>query len=151
MKFQKILTLIFGILLIGGSYTAYGWAGIAVVSGGILMWVLLHFTRLMNVLKRASDRPIGYVGSAVMLNAKLKPGFTLMHVIAMVRALGLQLSPKDAQPEIYRWTDGSDSYVTCEFLNGKLVKWELVRPSAPAEAPAATPSQEPPQPVPPAP
>ncbi|MDP3138845.1 MAG: glycerate kinase [Burkholderiaceae bacterium] len=151
MKFQKILTLIFGILLIGGSYTAYGWAGIAVVSGAILMWVLLHFTRLMNVLRRASERPIGYVGSAVMLNAKLKPGFTLMHVIAMVRALGLQLSPKDEQPEIYRWTDGSDSYVTCEFLNGKLVKWELVRPSAPAEAPAATPSQEPPQPAPPAP
>lgn len=152
MKFQKILILIFGILLIAGSYTAYGWGGIAVVSGGIVMWVLLHFTRLMNVLNRASQRPIGYVDSAVMLNAKLRPGVTLMHVIAMVRALGLQLSPKDAQPEIYRWTDGTDSHVTCEFLNGKLVRWKLERPSAPAEAPpAAAPALEPPQPAPPAP
>ena len=50
---------------------------------------------------------MGYVGSAVMLNAKLKPGVNLLHVMAMTGALGEQLSPKDEQPEIYRWTDGS--------------------------------------------
>ena len=27
-----------------------------------------------------------------------------------------------------RWTDGSTSTVTCEFVRGKLVKWELFRP-----------------------
>ena len=37
-----------------------------------LVWVLLHFTRMMTILKRAANRPIGYVDSAVMLNAKLK-------------------------------------------------------------------------------
>ena len=66
------------------------------------------------MLKRAADRPIGYVGSAVMLNAKLKPGVNLCTWSAMTRALGEQLSPKDEQPEIYRWTDGSASHVTCD-------------------------------------
>ena len=56
----------------------------------------------------------------------------LLHVVAMTRALGELLSPKDEQPEVYRWTDGSGSHVTCEFADGKLVKWELVRPAAPA-------------------
>ena len=55
---------------------------------------LLHFdTRLMgNVMQKARHNPIGYVASAVMLNAKLKPGVNLMHVMAMTRALGEQLS-----------------------------------------------------------
>jgi hypothetical protein len=101
---------------------------VAVVAGALVMWLLLHFTRMMTVLKRAADRPIGHVSSAVMLNAKLKKGVNLMHVIAMTRALGEQLSPKDEQPEFFRWTDGGGSHVTCEFRDGKLTAWELVRP-----------------------
>jgi hypothetical protein len=65
-----------------------------------------------------------------MLNAKLNPGVTLLHVVAMTRALGEQLSPKDEQPEVFRWTDGSASHVTCEFKDGKLVRWALERPAA---------------------
>ena len=92
------------------------------------MWLLLHFTRLMTVMRRAAERPIGYVGSAVMLNAKLKPKVNLMHVVALTRSLGERLSEEGQEPEIYRWTDGTDSHVTCEFVNGRLVKWTLVRP-----------------------
>jgi hypothetical protein len=108
------------------------------------MWMLLHFTRMMQILKRAANRPIGFVGSAVMLNAKLKPGVTLLHVVAMTKALGELQSPKDTQPELYRWTDGTQSHVTCEFWGGKLKKWELVRPvqvedSTPALPPGPAP------------
>ena len=124
-----------GALVFG--FVSYGWPGLAAVGGGLLMWLLLHFTRLMNVLKRAADRPIGHVGSAVMLNAKLRAGVNLMHVVAMTRSLGQLLSDDGAQPELYRWTDGSRSFVTCEFKNGKLVKWELVRPAQEEEAPQA--------------
>jgi len=95
---------------------------------GLVMWLLLHFTRMMQVLKRATNQPVGYVGSAVMLNAKLRKGVTLLHVIALTRALGELRSVKDQQPELFRWTDGTQSFVTCEFAGGKLVKWELVRP-----------------------
>lgn len=128
MQFQKILVPVGGVVLVAAAYRAYGWGGVAVVVGGLVMWLLLHFTRMMQVLKRAADRPVGYVGSAVMLNAKLRPGFTLLHVVAMTRALGELISVKDQQPELFRWTDGTQSFVTCEFVGGKLVKWELVRP-----------------------
>ena len=134
MNFQKILVPILGVVLVVGAWSAYGWGGVALVSGGILMWVLLHFNRMMQALKRAADRPIGYVDSAVMLNAKLQPGVTLLHVVALTRALGQLVSPKGQLPEIYRWADAGESHVTCEFTGGKLVKWELVRPPAPAVA-----------------
>jgi hypothetical protein len=141
MNFQKILLPVGGVVLVAVAYRGYGWGGVAVVLGGIVMWLLLHFTRMMQVLKRTADRPIGYVDSAVMLNAKLKAGMTLLHVVAMTRALGLLQSEKDAQPEIFRWTDTTESHVTCEFMNGKLVKWALVRPAQPDEpAPPAAPA-----------
>ena len=125
------------------AYRSYGWAGVAVVVTALAMWLLLHFNRMMQVLKRAAKRPIGYVDSAVMLNAKLKPGVTLLHVVAMTRALGELKSGKDQQPELYRWTDGTESHVTCEFLGGKLVKWEMVRP-VPVENPTALAQANPP-------
>jgi hypothetical protein len=130
MNWQGIVLPLAGAAIVAAAWQAYGWGGVAVAVGGIVMWMLLHFTRLMTVLKRAADRPVGYVGSAVMLNAKLKRGVNLLHVVAMTRALGEQLSPKDEQPEVFRWTDGTKSHVTCEFKDGRLVKWELVRPPA---------------------
>lgn len=128
MNYLKILVPAAGVALVAAAYRAYGWPGVAIVSGGIVMWILLHFTRMMQALKRAADRPIGFVGSAVMLNARLRTGVTLLHVIALTRALGELLSPKDEQPEVFRWTDATESHVTCEFRNGRLVKWELFRP-----------------------
>lgn len=137
MKFQQLLFRVVyplaGAALVAASYRAYGWGGVAVVMGGLVMWLLLHFTRMMQVLKRAANRPIGYVDSAVMLNAKLKAGVTLLHVVAMTKSLGELTSAKDEQPERYRWTDGTESHVTCEFLHGKLVTWVLFRPAQPEE------------------
>ena len=123
---------VIGLVLVG--YASAGWPGVAAVVGGLVMWALLHFTRLMNVMKNAANRPMGYVGSAVMLNARLKPGVNLMHVMAMTQSLGERLSAENAQPEVYRWTDGTQSHVTCEFANGRLQKWTLERPQAEAEA-----------------
>jgi hypothetical protein len=134
MPFKKILIPAGGVFLVAYAFYAYSWPGVAVALGGLVMWMLLHFTRMMHVLKRASNHPLGTVGSAVMLNAKLQPGVTLMHVVAMTKSLGALQSPKDTQPEMYRWTDGSDSHVTCEFSHGKLVKWELVRPTHPTQS-----------------
>ncbi|RZI68838.1 glycerate kinase [Variovorax guangxiensis] len=128
MNFQKVFVPLTGLLLLGLSYRSFGWSGVAVACTGIVMFLLLHFTRTMQVLKRAADRPIGYVASAVMLNAKLKPGVTLLHVVAMTRSLGLLKTPKEQQPETYRWTDGGLSYVEGIFLNGKLQSWTLTRP-----------------------
>ena len=143
MNFSKILVPVGGLILLGVAYRSYGWAGVALVGGAIVMFLLLHFNRTMQVLKRAADRPIGTVASAVMLNAKLKPKVTLLHVIAMTRALGEQRSPKDEQPELFRWTDAGGSWVDATFVGGKLTEWTLVRPqvaeddASPADAPSA--------------
>lgn len=139
MNLRKILIPLGIVVLVFAAYRAYGLQGIITVSGGLVMWALLHYTRLMNVMQKARHSPIGHVGSAVMLNAKLKPGVNLMHVVAMTRALGEHLSAEGQQPEVYRWADGTQSHVTCEFVNGRLVRWKLERP-APQED--ATPAGE---------
>jgi hypothetical protein len=128
MNFKKFLVPVGAILLLGLAWRSGGWGGVALAAGAIVMFLLLHFTRTMTVLKRASDRPIGYVASAVMLNAKLKPGATLLHVVAMTRSLGELKTPKEQQPETYRWTDGGLSYVEGIFQNGKLQSWAMTRP-----------------------
>ena len=131
MNLQKILIPLVIVGAAALAYRSYGWPGIAVVMTFLVFGILLHFTRLMTILKRAANRPIGHVDSAVMLNAKLKSGVTLMHVVAMTRALGLLKSAKDAQPEVFEWKDGTDSVVTCTFVNGKLSQHVLVRPNQP--------------------
>ena len=115
------------------AFNYYGWKGVALVGTGLVFWMLLHFNRTMQVLKRAANRPIGYVDSAVMLNAKLIKGVTLLHVIALTKSLGELQSAKDAQPEVFRWTDGTQSNVTCTFDDGKLSTWVLWRPEQTAE------------------
>ena len=130
MNLQKILIPLAIIAAAALAWQSYGWKGIVVVVSMLVFGILLHFSRMMQVLNRAARRPIGYVDSAVMLNAKLKPGATLLHVVAMTRALGLLKSAKDAQPEVFEWKDGTDSVVTCTFVGGKLTHHELFRPQA---------------------
>lgn len=139
MNFQKIIVPILGVTAVVLAFRSYGWAGVAAVATGLVMWMLLHFTRMMQVLKRAANRPIGYVESAVMLNAKLKPGMTLLHVVAMTKSIGALQSAKGEQPEVFRWTDGSQSHVSATFVGGKLAHYELFRP-AQDEAAAPEPS-----------
>jgi len=128
MNFQRILVPIGAVGLTAWAWQSWGWMGIAMVVTGGVMWLLLYFTRLVQIMKRASNRPIGFVDSAVMLNAKLKPGVSLMHVVAMTRALGQLETAKDVQPEVFSWRDGSQSVVRCVFAQGKLQSWTLDRP-----------------------
>ncbi len=131
-----------GVAIVTLAWSRFGWQGVAVVFTAIVMWALLHFNRLVQVLKRAAHRPIGYVDSAVMLNAKLKARATLMHVVAMTRSLGALQSVQDVQPEIYRWTDASESYVDCVFQGGRLVRWQMTRPQSPQAEPAPVPEPD---------
>ncbi|MCW5237259.1 glycerate kinase [Verminephrobacter eiseniae] len=142
MNLRNVLLPLAAVGLPGFGFAAYGWAGVLAVVGAMVMWGLLHFTRLVAVMKKTARRPMGYVGSAVMLNARLRKGVNMMHVLALTQALGEMLSAADAQPEVYRWTDASQSHVTCEFRHGKLVSWVLFRPqdgNASANPPPAAP------------
>ena len=147
MNFSKIIGLLAAVVFTVGAWRQFGWPGLALAAGGVVMWVLLHFTRLMSVLQKAANRPVGHVASAVMLNAKLKKGQTLMHVMAMTQSLGALQTPKDTQPEVFVWSDPGDSKVSCTFVNGQLQAWSLERP--PTEAEATTESQSGSGPTPP--
>ena len=129
MNISKILFPIGVIAFIAGAWVQYQWQGVAIATGAVVMWILLHFTRMVTVLSRAANRPVGHVGSAVMLNVKLQKGVNLMHVIAMTKSLGERLSEANEQPEIFKWTDSGDSFVICTFKGGKLVSWEMTRPA----------------------
>ena len=139
--FKKFIIPILMAAALVAAFQYYSWQGVAFVGTGLVFWLLLHFNRTMQVLKRAANRPIGYVDSAVMLNAKLNKGVTLLHVIALTKSLGELQSAKDAQPEVFRWTDGTQSHVTCTFSEGKLGTWVLWRPDQVAET-AETPVAE---------
>ncbi len=134
MTWQRILTLLVAIALGAGAWRAGGWAGMAMLASGLLLWFLLHYTRLMTIMKRAADRPIGYVGSAVMLNARLKPRMPLLNVIGLTRSLGERLSADGVEPEVYRWRDPGDAQVMTEFEGGRLTRWRLERPNAAPES-----------------
>lgn len=129
---KSLVLWIGGAVLVAAAYRALAWQGVALVATGLVFWLLLHFTRLMQALKRAANRPMGYVDSAVMLNAKLKPASTLLHVVALTKSLGSLQTEKNQQPEVFRWQDNGESYVDCTFVQGKLAHWALVRP-APAQ------------------
>lgn len=154
MNLQKVVVPLGGLVLLVLGYQNWGWMGVFGVLGGLMMFLLLHFTRTMQVMRRAADRPIGYVGSAVMLNAKLKPKMTLLHVVAMTRSLGELRSPPETQPEVFRWRDGGESEVEATFAEGKLVQWKLTRPTPAqeseavavehSEASSPSPAQQPP-------
>lgn len=136
-SFQKIAVPLGSLALIVFAYRNYNWQGVALAVGVLVMWLLLHFTRMLQILQRAAKRPKGYVDSAVMLNAKLRSGVTLLHVVAMTRSLGEIQSQSDKQPEIFSWTDGSQSVVRCEFWGGKLKSWTLERPQQTDPQPAS--------------
>jgi hypothetical protein len=125
---KAIILWVGGTLLVAASYRAYEWKGVALVVTGLVFWVMLHFTRLVQALKRAADRPLGYIGSAVMLSVKLKAGTSLLHVVAQTKSLGKLQSEKDTQPEVFRWTANGGVYVDCSFVGGKLAGWTLKRP-----------------------
>ena len=126
-RVQTIAVRLGAVALLVMGYHWYGWPGVAGAAGALVMWILLHFTRMLQVLRRAANRPKGHVESSVMLNARLHPGVTLMQVVALTRSLGELRSDAGEQPEVFRWTDTGQSFVECEFQGGKLASWRLDR------------------------
>lgn len=114
----------------------YGWQGVLLAISVIVFWLLLQFSRAIRAMKNAGAAPIGHVGSAVMLNAHLKAGMTLLQIIGLTKSLGQRLGDEGVEPERWVWTDDGGVSVTLLLQRGKLVSWELQRP-AEGPSPAA--------------
>ena len=116
---------------------SYGVQGLLLAGGIVCFWLLLHFSRLMRLLRAAARRPVGHVSDARTLSLHLKTGMPLIEVVRRTHSLGLRRSEPDQEPQQLEWADERGYAVICTFLHSRLTAFELLAP-APA-APAATP------------
>lgn len=107
-------------------YAGYGWRGLLLAASLTAFWLLLQASRLIRAMRAAAEAPIGQVGSAVMLNAKLRAGMKLSELIPLTRSLGRKLS---AEPEIFEWADAGGIRVEVVLDSGQVTRWTLLRPA----------------------
>lgn len=136
-----------GSLLALGAFVAggvlYGWPGVLMALTVVVFWLLLQFNQVMRTLRAAAQGPVGVVASAVMLQAKLKPGMKLADVIMLTRSLGAK-QPAPEGVERYQWTDAGGAWVAVDLTQGKVASWLFGRAET-AEAsssPSVGPSTE---------
>ena len=111
-------------LLLG--WRIYGGSGVVMVLSVLVFWLLLQYSQAMRVMRAAGRSPVGHVDSAVMLNAKLRRGMTMLRLLALTRSLGRRT---DAEEECYEWSDPGGSVVSVRVENGRCVSWQLHRPA----------------------
>jgi hypothetical protein len=124
--------------LVLGWYS-YGWQGLLLAFSVIVFWLLLQFSRVLRVLGKAKDAPVGQVASAVMLHTRLRPGMKLMDIIQLTRSLGRKVAEvPERGEESWAWSDAGGVSVEVLMQDGLCASWRLQRPGdAEAEAPAA--------------
>lgn len=113
-------------LFVAIAWQQYGWQGLLFAFSAVVFWLLLQLSRTLRIMRGAAQRPVGTVDSAVMLHAKLKPGMTMLQVIALTRSLGRKLGEGE---DDWAWADEGGSSVELHFTNGKLARFELERPA----------------------
>lgn len=109
-------------------WQGWGWQGVALAVTVTVFWLLLEFSRSLRVLREAAGAPVGSVGNAVMLNAKLGRGMRLPQVLKLTRSLGRQVS---AEPEVWAWADAGGDEVRVTLQSGRVSSWQLVRAPQP--------------------
>lgn len=110
-------------------FVQYGWRGALLGLTVVVFWLLLQFNRAVRVMRNAGQSPVGYVESAVMLNAKLKPGMRMLDIVALTRSLGQRLEGAGDAPgaERWRWRDAGGASVEVEMQRGRCRRWTLAR------------------------
>ena len=108
------------------AWQQYGARGLAFSVSVIVFWLLLTFNRVVRVMKRAADRPVGHVESAVMFHAGLAEGMTMLQIVTKTKTLGRKIAGTD---DDWRWSDDGGSDVDLHFERGRLVRWKIERPA----------------------
>ena len=111
---------------LAAGWQAWRWPGVALAATVIVFWLLLQFSRSLRVLRQAGGAPVGHVASAVMLNAKLGTGWTLLRLLALTKSLGRRVSET---PEVWAWADDGGAQVAITLVNGRVTSWVLTRPA----------------------
>ena len=112
-------------LFAAAAWQAYGVAGLAFAASAIVFWLLLQFNRAVRVMKNAGASPVGHVPSAVMFNATLKSGMTMLQIVTKTKCLGRKLGKDE---DDWAWGDDGGNEVHLHFERGRLGRWQLRRP-----------------------
>ena len=127
---RPVVGWLLAIAFVALAWRHYGWQGVAFAGSAIVFWLLLQFNRSVRVMRGASESPVGYVDSAVMLNAKLRERLLMLDVVKLTKSLGQRVSE---EPEVWRWADDGGSSVEITFVDGRCARWTLQRPPEAAE------------------
>lgn len=120
------------VLAIAVGYVQYGWRGVVLGVTVVVFWLLLQFGKAMRVMRTAAAAPVGVVGSAVMLHAKLRRGMRLIEILPLTRSLGHKVAD---DPETFEWRDASGAAVRVQLQRGRCTDWTLSRADGEAPAP----------------
>ncbi len=106
------------------AWRAYDVAGLAFAASATVFWLLLQFNRAVRVMKNAADSPVGHVASAVMFQAGLAGGMTMLQIVTKTKSLGRKIEGGD---DDWRWSDDGGAGVVLHFERGRLVRWQIER------------------------
>jgi hypothetical protein len=106
------------------AWRAYELAGLAFAASAIVFWLLLQFNRAVRVMKNAADSPVGRIDNAVMFQAGLAPGMTMLQIVTKTKSLGRKVEGSD---DDWRWSDDGGAGVVLHFEGGRLVRWQVER------------------------
>ncbi|MEX1167409.1 MAG: glycerate kinase [Hydrogenophaga sp.] len=107
------------------AWRSYGWPGLILAVLMLSFWLMLHFTKLMRLLRTVADRPMGRVSDANALAQRLKQGMPLVDVMRMTLSIGLLRSSPNTDPEVRSWSDEAGRTAVCTFEHGRLVSFRL--------------------------
>jgi hypothetical protein len=139
-RLRALLFPALGAALAYAAWRSYGWPGLILALLMLSFWLLLHFTKLMRLLRTVAARPMGRVRDAQALAARLKSGMAMVDVMRLTLSLGLLRTVPDTDPEVRSWTDETGRAVVCSFEQGRLVSFRLESDDPPAHAQAPDPA-----------
>lgn len=135
-------SLLFPALVLALCYAgwkSYGWQGLLLAVLMSSFWVLLHFTKLMRLLRAAANRPLGAVDDVRALQGRLKPGMPMHEVVRQAACLGKrQEGPSEEATEDFVWHDPQGRTLHLRFDHGRLRRIER-REAPPADLPGGQP------------
>ena len=112
------------------AWRSYGWQGLVLAMLMSSFWVLLHFTKLMRLLRAAAARPKGAVADIPALQRHLRTGMPLHDVVRRTACLGER--PADATAdEVFDWHDEQGRVLRLHFQAGRLQRFERLDGSRP--------------------
>jgi hypothetical protein len=132
-KAQAALGWALALAAVGGGWLSYGGPGVALALTVIVFWLLLQFSQALRTLRVASQRPVGMVPSAVMLNAKLHVGMRLPQVLRLTLSLGRPVQPENGGTEVWAWADEAGDEVQVTLHSGRVTQWQMQRAGVQAD------------------